>query len=60
MVPSTKITPISPCLLTAHHMVYLVGWNDVSKTFRGREPRVMLIHQPAKVEMDFIIKPQAV
>jgi hypothetical protein len=40
-VPSTKIGPISPCLLTAHHAVHFVGWSDLSTTgwtFREPEP----------------------
>jgi len=29
-------------------------------SFRGPEPRVVLVHEPIEVEMDFFTKPQAV
>jgi len=35
IVPSTKIGIISPCLLTAKHMVHFAGWCDVSVTLCG-------------------------
>jgi len=30
MVPSTKIGPVSPCLLIPHDMVHFAGWSDIS------------------------------
>jgi len=62
-VPSTKIGPISPWILTAHHTMHFAGCSDVSMTvwmFRDPGPCVLLVHKPIKVEMGFSIKPQAV
>jgi len=35
MVPFTRISPISPCLMMAHHMVNFARWSDIFTTLCG-------------------------
>jgi hypothetical protein len=56
VVLSTKIGPISHCLLTAHQMVHSAGWSDIFTTLCGFSE----VHKPIKAEIGFITIQQAV
>jgi len=54
MVSFTKISPVSPCLLIAHHSAFCrMEWHlhDIVYIFKGPESCVLLVYKPIDVEM---------
>jgi hypothetical protein len=63
LVPSTTIGPIKHLIvnLKQHGAYHRMEWHlpDSMWVSRGPESRVLLVHEPIEVEMDFIAKPLA-